>query len=776
MELVVLGLAWLGSVAAVGVWHAPPWMAAAWLAASLPVAYRFRGRRTAAWFALAAVIALAGGIRFDSWRHSESPDWVRFIGSEVVLHGTVTSEPDPGPASVSYDVRVDSIEGAASKPGEGSVRATLNQYARLLPGDQVSLKGTLADPPVFATFDYRSYLAWRGVFATMLYPAIASVSPGGWSPGREATGWRLELDRALQRSLPEPEASLAAGIAFGRDGNLPDETKSEFRSSGLAHIVAVSGSNVTLVAAVAFALFVPAVGRRYALLPAALMIAGYVTIAGLSPSVVRAGVMAAIFLFGAWLGRPQAGLPALAIAAVIMTALQPAVAADAGFQLSLAATAGLLVFAPWIRVGLERASRTLPPALAPPGAVLQVAALSTAANIATLPIVFVTFGRVSLIGPLANIVVEPLFVLAFGASALTALLGWAWAPAGWAAGIVAYYPLAFILWLARTAAALPGASVPGPTRSADIAPVAYAPMLAAGWFAYRRLAPVEPAARPAAAARRVRHVVLAGSIGGIAVAVLLLGFLPARGPGELELTVLDVGQGDAILIRTPHGTTLLIDGGPSQIQLARQLSAVLPHWQHTIRAAFVTHPQEDHIGGIPGLIDRYDVKMVFDNGRSNTTQTYAAYELRGVARSHLAAGATFMWDGVTVEVLWPPAGYITGELNDTSLVLRIRYGQTTIVLTGDFEAPAQDLLMASTGVAADVLKVPHHGSKTTDPAFLDAVDASVAIISVGANNLFGHPSAETLDALAGSPVYRTDRDGRVTVRSDGTRLTVSTEK
>lgn len=778
MKLVVWALAWLAGMAAVALWGAPWWMAGAWLAAALPAVLARMGGKAALVAGVAILFALGGGWRFEGWQDRAVPDLARYVGRTVAVEGVVDAEADPGQTTAACLVRVDRIRtNEGWRETNGRLRASLNQYADHLPGTRLRLEGKLSEPPVFDDFDYSAYLARQDVVATMYRPKAEVVSePGDWEPAAAVARLRLALDRGIQRSLPEPEASLGAGIAFGRDATLPDEVYEDFRTTGLAHLVAVSGSNVSLVAALVFIVAVPVIGRKWSLLPAAALIAFYVVAAGMSASVVRAAVMAGVFLLGAALGRQQSALAGLGFAAIAMTAQSPAAAVDAGFQLSVAATAGLIVFGPWLHYLLREGTRRAGAAAFVPDLVLLAGALSLAATLATLPIMWVTFGRVSIVGPFANLVAEPVFVVVFTLSALTAIAGAAWPEAGWLVGLAAYYPLAFLTWFARTLAGVPFASTDVPGASGTMALCAYCVMAVAGWPAYRYLAPAAPGGGRNRHAPAVRRFSLAVAGGGAAMAVLLMGVAPAGGPGELEITALDIGQGDAILITTPHGHRYLVDGGPSGIELARELGAVLPHWERRIEGVFLTHPQEDHVGGLPALFARYRVTTAFETGAENPTATLRAYEARAPARKVLKAGDAFEDDGVRFEVLWPPAGYAGEDVNDSSLVLRITYGGTTALLTGDLEAEAQRTLLAAGPVAADILKVPHHGSKTTSAAFLFAVEPSVALVSVGADNRYGHPAPQTLAALDGALILRTDLHGRVTVTSDGKRLSVRKER
>lgn len=778
MKLPIIALAWLLSMASIALWGAPWWTVAVLLLAGLPIVFARLGREWAVVVLAAALLALVGGWRYDRWEQRAPPDLARYVGQEVEMEGEVASEPDPGRTTASYEVEVRFVTFAGERrPTRGKVRVTLNQYTDYLPGTELRVSGKLEDPPVFPDFDYRGYLARRGVVGTMYFPKVAvTAAPDRWDVSRNLAEARLNLQHSLERSLPEPEASLGAGVVFGRDGNLPDELYDDFRTTGLAHIVAVSGSNVTLITALTFLVTVPLFGRRWALIPAGLSVAAYLLIAGLSPSVVRAGVMATVFLVGTYLGRPQSALAALGGAAIVMTAWSPAAARDPGFQLSLSATAGLVVFGPWIRFALRWAAELTPFRVLVPRLAIDVAALTLSATIATLPIMWVDFGQVSLIGPLANIIVEPVFVLAFWLSAAAAAGGLIHAPAGHAVGIVAYYPLAFITSLARNAAGLPLASVGVPSASGSAAFFGYAVLAALGWPAYRYLAPIAPQTLSRSDERRHHRVLVGAAACACAVMVVPISLLPARGPGVFEMTVLDVGQGDAILLTTPSGKRFLVDGGPSGIELARQLGAVLPHWDRSIEGVLVTHPQEDHIAGIPAILDRYSVGIERDTGVSGAIVSYAEYRDRAAHRIEVRAGDSFEADGVRFEVLWPPAGYPPEDLNATSIILRVTYGEVRFLLTGDSEGPAQRALMAMTNVSAAVLKVPHHGSKTTDPAFLAAVHPAVAVISVGENNRYGHPSQETLDGLTSVQLFRTDLSGRVTVRTDGKKLTVTTQR
>ncbi|HNM76774.1 MAG TPA: ComEC/Rec2 family competence protein, partial [Tepidiformaceae bacterium] len=486
MTLIVVGLCWVLGLLPVGLWDAPWWMGAAWLVASSPVALSV-GPLKRRWKLGAAGLgasALAGFLLAHSGT-GEAPAWANLAGSEVTIEGVVRSEPSRGLTTTTYEVRVDRIVNATGAQGQGGVvLAMLNQYDRYLPGDRVVLKGELDPPAKDAAEGYRAYLARRGVGGRMYRPAVVSATPGGWTLNRWLTSERLAFDRALQRSLPEPEASLAAGVAFGRADGLSPDVESTFNDTGLRHLVAVSGSNVTLVTALMYILFVPAIGRRWAWIPAGLAVVAYLGAAGLSPSVLRSGLMALTFLAGSVIGRPQSGLPGLCAAVIVMTTWSPPIARDPGFILSATATAGILTLYP----NLHAALRLLTGRnrwLVTPDWVLQAASLTIASTIATTPVMWVLFGRVSLVSPLANIVVEPVFVLAFWGSMATAGVARVSPEAGTLLGDVAYYPLAFILSAAREFARVPLASVAVPAGASWVAAASYAALTPVAFLSYR---------------------------------------------------------------------------------------------------------------------------------------------------------------------------------------------------------------------------------------------------------------------------------------------------
>lgn len=778
MALIVVGLGWVIGLVPVGAWGAGWWMGAAWLIAAAPAALLFGPLRTRYGLFAAAVLAAAvSGWLLERSAPGPPPAWTSLLGSEVTITGAVASEPDRGLTVTGYVLDVAEVSsGGTPAGGGGRVAVYLNQYERHLPGDRLTVRGELDEPAAEASSGYRAYLARRGIQARMRWPSVVDSASGEPSLNRWVTSQRLAFDRALQRSLPEPEASLAGGIAFGRDDGLAPDIANEFNRTGLRHLVAVSGSNVTLVAGLMYFLFIPVVGRRWAWIPAALAIVAYLGAAGLAPSVIRAGIMALTFLAGAALGRPQSGLPALFAAVIVMTAVSPPLATDPGFLLSSTATAGILAFSPPLHAALQRISARST-WLAVPGPVLQTISLTLAATLATAPILWVVFGRVSLVSPLANLVVEPVFVLAFWFSVLVAVLARLHTDLGMYAGDAAYYPLAFIVscagWLSRA----PGASISVPSGSTTLAVAVYALTAPAVLFAYRY--PARHEEEPKSVARRratATRLAVGAAAGACVAAVVPISFFDRPGDGSLAVRFLDVGQGDAAFITTPAGRQILIDGGPSGLGLARSLSGAMPHWDRSLDLVILSHPQEDHMAGLPEAAMRYSVADTRDNGKINATATFGYFRNAAGNAAALAAGDDFTIDGVRFEVLWPPRGYTNDELNDTSLVIRLSYGDVSFLFTGDSESPVHRALIASGDIHADVLKVPHHGSKTTDPALFAAVSPVLAVISVGADNIFGHPHPDTLAALSAYPVLRTDQRGSITVRTDGQTLRVSTAR
>lgn len=778
MALIGVGLCWVIGLLPVGLWGAPWWMGAAWLAASGPVALSV-GPLKRRWKLGAAGLgasAIAGLLLAQSGT-GQAPAWVNLTGADVTIEGVVRSEPNRGLTTTTYEVRVDRLTTAAGGQARGGiVLAMLNQYDRYLPGDHLVLEGELDPAAGEASEGYRAYLARRGVGGRMFRPRVASAAPGDWSLNHWLTNERLAFDRALQRSLPEPEASLAAGIAFGRADGLSTDVESTFNDTGLRHLVAVSGSNVSLVTALMYILFVPVIGRKSAWIPAGLALVAYLGAAGLSPSVLRSGLMALTFLAGSVIGRPQSGLPGLCAAVIVMTAWSPPIARDPGFILSATATAGILAFYPNLHAALRLLTRRQP-WLAVPNWVLQAASLTIAATIATTPVMWVLFGRVSLVSPLANVVVEPVFVLAFWGSMATAGVARVSPEAGILLGDVAYYPLAFILGSAREFARVPLASVAVPAGASWVAAASYMVLTPVAFLSYRYSAHLTQEPRRVEKQRAaVRRFFLGAAAGVAVVGFLSLTVLRRPGNGDLTVTFLDVGQGDAAMIVTPHGRQVLLDAGPSGLGVVRELSAVMPHWDRSIDLAILSHPEEDHMGGFPEVRARYAVGGMREAGTTSQSTTYHYLAAAFPAAIRTEACDSFTIDGVEFKVLWPPAGASSTKLNDASLVIHVTFGETSFLFTGDSEAPVHRALMQSDNLHADVLKVPHHGSKTADPALFPAVAAKVAVISVGKDNTYGHPNPDILSALEPARVLRTDESGRVTIRSDGRTLRINTQR
>ncbi len=275
-------------------------------------------------------------------------------------------------------------------------------------------------------------------------------------------------------------------------------------------------------------------------------------------------------------------------------------------------------------------------------------------------------------------------------------------------------------------------------------------------------------------------------IGVLAIAALAL-WLGLRGLPDRRLHIyfLDVGQGDAILVRAPDGRQILVDGGPSPAALLGEVGDILPFWDRSLDLVVLTHPDQDHMMGLIDLLERYRVGQILDNVASNRGAEAALWDEAtadaGVPRTTAVRGMKVSVGALQISVLnpeWITGANLASDDNSRSIVLRLDYGQTSALLTGDADQEAEAaMLQAGLPLDADILKVGHHGSKSsTSAAFLAAVSPSIAVIQVGAGNSFGHPNPDTLARLAGARVFRTDQHGRIEAVSDGTRWQIKTER
>ncbi len=612
-------------------------------------------------------------------------------------------------------------------------------------------------------FDYPAFLRREGILlvgsgrAESLVPLTPDEPP-----------WPVRVKRwavaVIGAHLPETSAALLAGLILGEKTGLPAETDEAFRRAGVYHILAVSGFNVALLASsVFFVLSALGVSRRTTAVAAGVALVGFALVVGGQASVLRATVMGLLLLTAMLLDRESQLMNALALAALVLLVWRPGDLWDPGFQLSFAATAGIIYLTPSITSWL--AARGWPAWLA------TAVAVSVGAQAAVTPVMLAHFNQLSLVGIVANLVVVPVAAVGTTLGMLALLVALASA----AAADVLFQALWLALLALRAAvwaaAAVPAAMIhlPAPGWTAILS-----------WCGLLVLMPVLDA-------RRWTRVAAAGCL----AAALALSIWPwvRPGDGRLRVTFLDVGQGDAILVELPEGPRLLVDGGPAgarRLDVGERVLAPFLWNRPALRlgAVAVSHSDPDHSGGLRAVLTRFRVGELWENGRwgPGSEETLRAAERSGACRRTLVAGQR-MWLGSALVTVLNPDGTQSldepppkGE-NEESLVLRLDWRGFSLLLTGDLGRPGEERVLASHApVRALALKVGHHGSRfSSTDEFLAATRAAVAVISVGARNPFRHPTPEALGRLeaAGARIYRTDRDGAVVLETDGVTLWIT---
>ena len=806
------------------------------LLSAAAIAAVLAGARAPRLAAVAAALVFAGAAAGDARLASiDRPAGLIRDGERIALRATLLTPPHPGAFGASAEVEV--VGTGRRHAGLHGARL-LARAARWSPfprslrvGDELAVRGGLRrlrpgtaraagssrDPP----FDYDAYLRRRGVAGELLLDHVHATGRRRGGLAGALDGMRERAQRAVVAGLSAPDAALLRGMVLGEDDRIDESTRDDWRDSGLAHLLAVSGQNVMLLVALALPLLVVAgAGRRARLIVLVGLISVYVPLAGAGPSLQRAGVMGLAGLAAMAASRPASRWYALLLAATATLAWNPRICADPGWQLSFAAVAGILTIGVPLQRMLRRTARELTPERAGPGAgragplrvrrprgrlsrallaaLADGLAITVAATVATAPLVAHHFGYVPLAGLPANLLALPAVAPAMWLGMLKAALGQLAAPlapapirapasgAGAALGAIASLPLGYLAALAERFADLPGGRLSVGLRSSAAVVGAYAALGLAALAVRHAARPFDDRVPRWASAWRALARTRRRAVATAAVAAAILGatgVLARPGPPDrLTVRFLDVGQGDAVLIQHPDGTAVLFDGGPPEGGVVRLLRRA-----GVARLALVvaTHASRDHHGGLPAVLHRFPVDTLLDGGDGTPDPSFKALEAladqRGITRVPAIAPLTLTLAGgdLRIRVLSPPPrppGPAPEDPNPRAVIAIVSSHGFDLMLSADAESEA---LLSLDVPDVDAIKVPHHGSDDPGlPELLERLEPEIAGIEVGLHNTYGHPAPRTLAVLnrAEVPTYRTDRNGTVTLTIEHSGMRVATER
>lgn len=606
---------------------------------------------------------------------------------------------------------------------------------------------------------------------------------------------RENLAQLLSRILPEPQASLAQGIILGIRDNIPRSVQLDFAHTGTAHILAISGQNLSIFVGILTGFGIWMFGRRHYfyiwLALAALWL--YALLTGMQPPVVRGAIMASVFLAADLLGRQRSAFTALAFAAAVMVAFQPAVLWEVSFQLSFLAMVGLIFITPPLQaLGRNAVAAKLGETTAASAAnfISDSLSVSLGAVLAVWPLIAYYFGIFPWIGPLATFFAVPIMpgIIVFGAVA--GFAGLIFMPLASVLGWILWLFLSYMLLVVKIFSLVPFAEL---RIDATAVLIYYAVLMLILWLTgdNQRMTKMwdwlKAVFRKSVNTPKLPVKLVVPALGTAAVLIWLTVFtLP---DDNLHASFLDIGQGDAALFQK-GSRQVLIDGGPDGKRLLVALGKEMPFWDRTIELVIITHPDADHYIGLIEVLKRYGVKRVLYSDTPSDSSSYQELlrliREKGIELADAEAGQRIALDPmVMISVLNPLTPRLSGtdaDDNNNGVAAMVEMGSISFLMTADLEWQGEGELVARrTELAATVLKVGHHGSKTsTGELFLNMVNPRLAVISVGKDNTYGHPHKETLDRLnkkiGAENIYRTDERGKIELITDGVKLWVKTER
>lgn len=709
------------------------------------------------------------------------------IGKTVTVTGIVDAVPEISQANthgkqVRYVVRVQNVElektGAKSASG-GKVRINVlykeNGELAVFYGDKITVYGKVRELRGYnnpGQIDMTVALKREGITARMSVQEQnikLNTAYAGYSWRAALADWQAGIVRALQKVMPVNDAAILTAVLFGGYQGINKSVVDDFAATGLIHILSVSGAHIALVAGlIRWFGNQLRLGSRTTTVVAVLAIVFYACISGFTPPVIRSMIMGIISLLAILVERESYAPAALAITALGMLVYQPLLLYDISFQLSFAATAGLVFL---YKPTYDYLSAFLPAWLAGPLAV------TASAQLGVLPIIAWYFNNFSLISFAANILVLPVveLVIILG---LTGVIIYTVVPViGNLVFVISSLLIGLVMMLTAFLAAVPYSSVYIPSVGISGSAAYY--LLLAWFYGWRPLAVPGPG-------QLVRQ--RPGTCATTAIVIIGLLAVYTWYPRPLSVHFIDVGQGDAALIITPRGKTVLVDTGGSFSSSNYDIGerVVAPYLKHygvtTVDYLILTHGHQDHAGGAAGIAGRVSVNKVMLPREEYSQAVQALVHTKpAIAIIPTYTDQRFQLDGVDVGIEHAVGENgrnqaVTG--NEVSSVVRVSYGRHSFLITGDLEAKGEEALLAAKEVKpCTVLKVGHHGSKTsTTAAFLQALAPEYAVISVGYANRFGHPHPETIRRLTDrqTVIYRTDTHGAVVFKSDGRKLEVDT--
>ena len=795
--------------------------------AALLGALLFASMRRSPWPALIALAFILGVLRVALIGDARMPMYASPRSQQV--DGVVLSDVEALGDFARFRLGVERIraDGGEWMPADGvllvSARATSEiaqhrQAPYFRYGDKLRVEGRISEPPELEGFDYAAYLARQGIVEVLDARRVTLIREGeGSAFYLSLYGFRRRLAASIAAVVPEPQAALGQATLLGLRRNIPQDLNEAFRRTGTAHLLAISGLHVGVLLGISLAGSAALLGRKHHLhLIAPLIIIWlYGLLAGMSPSATRACIMGSVYLASLAFGRQRGSLAPIGVAAALMVAVSPSILYSISFQLSFAAIAGIAafsdVFGDRLRPPIERLIGRRSILRAPLVGITDMLGLSLAATITTVPLIAFHFERVSTLGIPVSVLtlpVLPFLIVGNAGAALVGLASTAFAmPFGWLAWGAGAYLSGVVMLLAR----LPGASIDiGSIAGAAVVGYYSVLLLAygvrvmfpgAGGVLLRRIATMYGSKDSQKIGRILPRTESVSRSGRIAMWLLVPAAFVASltwsqaltNDDRLHVMFFDVGQGDAIFIETPGGRQVVVDGGSDPLLMTRLLGERMRFNDRHIDIVAATHPNSDHIGGLAQVLERYDVGAVLERRIEYESAAYQAWSravkaemAQGAKVIDASAGQVIALDAdVRIEVLGPPPILLGGTESDAdnaSLVLRLVYGEVSILLTGDIFSEAERALLASgTALDSDVLKVPHHGSDSSSTRdFLSAVSPATAVISVGEGNPYGHPHANVMKRLrervADGMLFQTAERGTVEFISDGETLWVWTER